>query len=178
MKTRELLETTETELYMAAFRKIAARAGMPGLEKVIFVRVTEDGFDTEWMVDRASQWTFVPFENMSAGIAEIIAKVKTSALLSLRYAKEVVRGPWPSGEAAIAKDPMYSRMYAEDVIKGPWPPGEAAIASNAQAACIYAQHVIKGRWPPGEKAIMGVKQWARVYADDWLGRHWPEAGIL
>ena len=36
-----------------------------------------------------------------------------------------------------AKDPYYAYRYAQDVIKKPWPPGEAAIAKDPRWALEY-----------------------------------------
>ncbi len=84
-----------------------------------------------------------------------------------RYARDIVRKPWPPGEAAIASDPYLAYLYAQTVIKGPWPPGEAAIAGNAELAYWYARTVIKGPWPPGEAAIAGDAKWARAYQKEF-----------
>jgi hypothetical protein len=51
----------------------------------------------------------------------------------------VIKGRWPEGEAAIAKDPQWAYYYAENVIKGRWPEGEAAIAKDPQWAKEYQQ---------------------------------------
>jgi hypothetical protein len=44
------------------------------------------------------------------------------------YATNVIKGRFPKGEAAIAKDPELAYNYARQVIKGRFPKGEAAIA--------------------------------------------------
>jgi hypothetical protein len=41
---------------------------------------------------------------------------------------EVLKGPFPAGEAAIAKHSMYAYEYAVYVLKGPFPAGEPMIA--------------------------------------------------
>ena len=46
------------------------------------------------------------------------------------YAKEVIKGRWPEGEAAILRDPGTSVRYARDIIKGRWPEAEEAIATS------------------------------------------------
>jgi hypothetical protein len=75
---------------------------------------------------------------------------------ALYYATKVIKGRWPEGEEAIAKNPIASYKYATEVIKGRFPEGEAAIATSpahAWYAVNYALNVIKGRWPEAEKAI-------------------------
>ena len=37
------------------------------------------------------------------------------------YARNVIKGRWPEGEEAIAKDAYWSYQYAKNVIKGRWP---------------------------------------------------------
>ena len=80
-----------------------------------------------------------------------------------RYARDVIKGPWPPGEAAIAGSAEYAFRYARDMVRKPWPPGEAAIASVPYLAYLYARTVIKGPWPPGEAAIAGSAEWAQEY---------------
>ena len=63
------------------------------------------------------------------------------------YAREVIGGRFPEGEAAIAQDPISASDYARIVIKGRWPAGEAAVAQDELSAYGYALYVIKGRWP-------------------------------
>ena len=64
-----------------------------------------------------------------------------------KYAKNIVKGPFPAGEATIAKDPEYSYYYAMNVLKGPFPAGEAAIAKDPRYAQLYAKNVLKGPFP-------------------------------
>ena len=80
------------------------------------------------------------------------------------YARNVIKKPWPPGEAAIARDAQLAYYYAANVIRKPWPPGEAAIAGDAEWAYRYARGVIEGPWPPGEAAIAGDDEWAYLYA--------------
>ena len=80
------------------------------------------------------------------------------------YARTVIKGPWPPGEAAIAGSADAAYRYARDVINRPWPPGEAAIAVSADAAFEYALDVIGKPWPPGEAAIAS-SDYAEEYQD-------------
>jgi hypothetical protein len=59
------------------------------------------------------------------------------------YADHVLKGPFPAGEAAIAKNAGYAYRYAVDVLKGPFPAGEAAIAKSAGCAYWYADYVLE-----------------------------------
>jgi hypothetical protein len=91
------------------------------------------------------------------------------------YAKDIIGGRWPEGEAAIATDPERAYLYAKDIIRGRWPEGEAAIAKHPYSAYVYAKDVIGGRWPEGEAAIAKNAEWAYKYATDVIGGRWPEA---
>ena len=52
-----------------------------------------------------------------------------------------------------AKDAQYAFWYAREIIKGPWPPGEAVIAKDPKVAYHYAVVVIKKPWPPGDSFL-------------------------
>ena len=58
-------------------------------------------------------------------------------------AKHALKGPFPAGETAIAKDPGWAYVYAKHVLKGPFPAGEAAIAKDEKWAAAYEKHVLK-----------------------------------
>ena len=45
-----------------------------------------------------------------------------------RYAKDILKGPFPLGEEAIAKDAKNVYYYAKEVLRGPFPLGEATIS--------------------------------------------------
>ena len=45
---------------------------------------------------------------------------RASSTEQYEYAKKVLKGPFPKGEATIAKNPEYSYAYARDVLKGPF----------------------------------------------------------
>lgn len=56
-----------------------------------------------------------------------IEDLSQDSFWSLEYAKKVLKGRFPEGEAAIGKDPALAFAYAKDVIKGRFPEGENAI---------------------------------------------------
>src|SRR5574343_449557 len=82
------------------------------------------------------------------------------------YARDIIKGRFQEGEAAIAGNAYYAYLYARDIIKGRWPEGEKAIASSANFACAYAIDIIKGRFPECEKAIASDAYYAYGYATD------------
>jgi hypothetical protein len=84
--------------------------------------------------------------------------IAKSAEYSYYYAKNVIHGKFPLGEAAIAKDSYYSYYYARDVLKGRFPLGEPAIAKDAEYSYWYAKYVLKGEFPLGEPAIKRDKK--------------------
>lgn len=59
--------------------------------------------------------------------------------------------------------PMNAYLYARDVIKGRFPEGEAVIAQDPQWAYMYAVYVIKRRWPKCEPAIFQDHEMAPSY---------------
>jgi hypothetical protein len=73
------------------------------------------------------------------------------------YARHVLKGRFPEGEAAIATDPYVAYVYARDVLKGRFPEGEAAIATDEYCA---NQYLIEF---PEAKLTFAMNGWL-----DWL----------
>ena len=76
-------------------------------------------------------------------------------------------------------DPHRAYLYARDVLNGGFPEGEAAIATSPHWAYPYAKNVIKGRFPEGEAAIAKDPIWAKEYLERfpeakqyWVMRGW------
>jgi len=118
-------------------------------------------------------------KNLRHPSKEAMEYITDTGRLAVAYARYVIEGQWPLGEAAIAADAQSAFSYAREVINdggGPWdekvrwPPGEAAIATNAEAAYMYADQIIKGPWPPGEAAIVTDTQSAYRYASAVINR--------
>ena len=65
--------------------------------------------------------------------------IAKSAQFAYYYARDVLKGPFPTGEEAIAKDAYYAFQYAKNILKGPFPAGEEAIAKDAYYAFQYAK---------------------------------------
>jgi hypothetical protein len=86
---------------------------------------------------------------------------------ALYYARTVIKGRWPEGEEAIAKNPISSYKYATEVIFSRFPEGEAAISKAPGYAVDYAINVIGGRWPEAEETL------ARTLKDT-SGSEWGE----
>lgn len=79
------------------------------------------------------------------------------------YARDIIDGRWPAGEAVIAKDSEFAYRYAMAILNGRFPLGEAVIASDGYSAFHYAKNVIKGRWPLAEKMLHEHPFYARHY---------------
>ena len=93
------------------------------------------------------------------------AAIAKSAHWSCRYAEFVLKKPFPAGEAAIAKDAWRSYEYARDVLKRkPFKAGEAAIATENILSYNYAKDVLKGPWPAGEAVIATSAEYSYLYA--------------
>jgi len=86
-------------------------------------------------------------------------------------------GAWPKGEVAIATSAEYSLRYALDMLEGPFPAGEQAIlnSESAEYAFDYAHWGINRRWPEAEDFIMKDPKFAFRYAKRVLKQRWPEA---
>lgn len=70
-----------------------------------------------------------------------------------------------------------SLSYAENAIKGPWPEAEDIIAQNARKSLSYARDVLGGRFKKGEEKIIKSKDYVYHYATQIIpeGERWPEA---
>ena len=96
------------------------------------------------------------------------------------YAKNTIKGPFPEGEAVIAKNTYWSYNYALQVIEGRFPKGEAVIATDPYCAYDYARDVIKGRFPEAEEAMAKEypeysKKYLKLFPDakiEWYAREW------
>lgn len=105
------------------------------------------------------------------------AQIALDGRLSLNYARDVVKGPWKPGEAAILAYRSLSLIYARDCIKGPWPACEAAISQDPGFSLEYATDVLHGRFLQGEPAIASVHTKAVRYAVDVLKGPFPNAEL-
>ena len=97
---------------------------------------------------------------------------------SYKYARDVIKGRWVLGEAAISESFLFSYWYATNVLNNCITPkgaakvsfenrfelGEAAISKDAKYAELYAKHFMKGNWTP-ELAVM-CPCWLYTYAKD------------
>jgi hypothetical protein len=83
----------------------------------------------------------------------------TSTSRILGEAKRKVR---PPTEKELT-DPHWAHHYARDVIEGRFPEGEAAIATVPALAYYYARDIIGGRFPEGEAAIATDPLWTKLY---------------
>ena len=81
-------------------------------------------------------------------------------------------------EKYIAKSPKYAYYYAKEVLKGPFPAGEAAISKNALCASAYAKGVLNGPFPAGEAAIAKDALYVNAYARDILKKDFYLNGKL
>ena len=63
------------------------------------------------------------------------------------FAKYVLGGPWPEGEAVIARSPKCSFFYAKTVLNGRFEAGEDVICNSSDWFKDYFKEVLKGHWP-------------------------------
>ena len=90
--------------------------------------------------------------------------IKTSGD-AFRYALNVLKTPFPEGEAAIATDAKCSFAYARDVLKASFSNGEAAIATDAELSYLYAKDILHAPFPLGEKAIAINEYYFKKYKE-------------
>ena len=102
---------------------------------------------------------------LKAPFPEGEALIATDAHWSYNYAKVILKAPFSLGEPAIAKDAIYSYKYAKDILHAPFPLGEAAIATKGSYSYGYAQDVLHAPFPLGEKAIATNEYYFKIYKE-------------
>jgi len=68
---------------------------------------------------------------------------KQDAHYAYWYARDVIQGRFPEGEAVIATSAYWAYWYARDIINGRFPEGEASIATNAAYINSYTHLINK-----------------------------------
>ena len=94
--------------------------------------------------------------------------------MAFHYALNVLRGPWPEGEAIIATHGFFSYQYALEVLGGRFLAGEPAVIQDKHIIA-YAKHIIRGRWPEAEKYLLQRPAAAHRYAVEIVQARWQEA---
>lgn len=150
----------------------------------------------EELLDYEEKYPFLVFEEFrndpskltesdKAILSKNIDVIKKDPLDAYLYARDIIKGRFPEGEATIMKDPISAFAYARDIIKGRWEKAEPVIMKHPRAAYNYALSVIKGRWEDAEDVIMkdpiAYDYVKRILSNDpkWMGTHkdgrWYEA---
>ncbi|MEM4511424.1 MAG: hypothetical protein QXD25_01275 [Nanopusillaceae archaeon] len=112
---------------------------------------------------------------VSDELEEVIVK---DPWLSYKYARDILKGPFPKGEDTMAQDPECSYLYAKDVIKGPFPKGEDTIAKNPWNSYNYALNILKGPFPKREDTIAQDSEYSYLYAKNIIKDLWPKGKKL
>lgn len=89
--------------------------------------------------------------------------VRYNAESAFYHAKFIVNGPFPAGEATIAKDPFFAYRYAATILNSPFPAGEPAISNDGYCSMCYARDVLKKPFPAGEPAISQLSIYKAKY---------------
>ncbi len=122
---------------------------------------------------------------------------------SYKYARDVIKGRWVLGEAAISESFLFSYCYARDVVKGRFVLGEAAISESFLFSYWYATNVLnnciapnsgwtsprspdgaakvsfENRFELGEAAISKDAKYAELYAKHFMKGNWtPELAVM
>lgn len=103
------------------------------------------------------------------------SRIAMSGYQSYMYAK-LIGERFELGERAIARSANASAFYALEVIDGPFPPGEALIARHSGAVLAYIM-AIKGRFKPGEDSII-IDGYAYAYIDRLKSLGVPTEGFV
>jgi hypothetical protein len=96
------------------------------------------------------------------------------AMYACSYAIFVLKGRFPEGEPAIAKDPKFAYFYALHVLHAPFPLGEPIISQSLQYTYAYAFNVLKGPFPLGELLISQSAEYSYFYARDVIKAPFPK----
>ena len=65
----------------------------------------------------------------------------THSYYAYLYARDILKSPFPEGEAIIATDAFHSYDYAKNVLQGAFPLGEELISKKTVISFKYAAHV-------------------------------------
>lgn len=98
-----------------------------------------------------------------------------SPMVASRYAKDVLKGPWPAAEPVISRDPAAAVHYSALVLRRPWPEAERTIAADPIEAARYSELVKRDRWKSAEKCISSDLDAAWNYLTSMLGEKWLAA---
>lgn len=88
------------------------------------------------------------------------------------YAYDILEGPFPEGEDAIAMVAKWALLYAKHIIQGSWPKGEDAISTSTRHSFNYANTVLNGPFPKGEKIMSQFPESVYLYAKYVLKKRW------
>ena len=96
----------------------------------------------EWAFENIPELVWEKYHSQPEELKKREKALATEAWCVYSYAVDVLKGPFPAGEAVIAKDFKYAYYYARDVLEGPFPAGEAAISRSPYASS-YAFSILK-----------------------------------
>jgi hypothetical protein len=105
---------------------------------------------------------------------------QTDPYLAYMYARNIVGGRWPEGEATIIQHPEVAYDYARYILKERWPIFEPVIGKDPLWSFYYAKDVIKGRFIAAEETLAhsqsDAKKWyLEVFPEakeDWIINGW------
>jgi hypothetical protein len=133
---------------------------------------------TDWGNERTYVLSVINAGRRAPFAEHIIAKSPENSYI---YAKNMIKGRWEPGEAAILTNVFSSYCYVRDIIKGKWEPAESIISKSAQYSYCYAKYILNGRFELGENAIATVipdnfeLRWPYSYAKEIIGGRFPLA---
>ena len=132
-------------------------------------------FDVLDYVENAFEYAFYLPKGLKVP-KEVEEMIADSSDHAYWYARDVLRGRFALGEAAIARDTYNSCWYAIEVLKRRFELGEPAIARDPQSSYLYAKAVLKGkRVKIIEESILQRVDLALAYAIHVLKGRFVEA---
>lgn len=126
----------------------------PGVELIL---LSSDDYElTEAAIDYAGKF----FEK--DGWPKLEERINDWGEMAYWYALNVLNGPFPAGERAIARHAMWSYLYAKHVIMGRFRLGEEAIARSPRFAFHYTRYVVEGQFQVEESDLTSSKDYYRI----------------
>jgi hypothetical protein len=163
-----MLKDGKVEANLANDGRIYDRGDNTSTVSAHYSALLRGGFDVRYILSST-------YSNLNSEDAKLlrnkVAKIPSAAYT---FAMNILDGPFPEGEPAIATDPGFSYHYAHLVLHGRFPMGEPAIASHYSYSYSYAFYVVGGRWSEGEPAILRNSDAIIRYAENVIKGRWPE----
>ena len=174
LNSAEIIQSALSHAGVEPARAAAKLTSIPYLIKQL--RSPDPALERQILVSKNAEWAYKYARNvLKAPWPAVEPVIAQNAEWALYYALNVLNAPWPAAEPVIAQNAQWAFWYALGVLEAPFPAGEPVIAQNDKWAFWYAQDVLKKRFPAGEPVIAQNAEWAYKYALDVLKKRFPAA---